>query len=121
MPNILPDDDVARVMAQAGTSEANSFAKVVGAVALLLLGGCGGFQQWFALNSHSEQQQVELRQELQRLDERQRGLEQEQQRLNQQQRRLEQRMRRLGGLQRELADERRLFWDIRRLEQEQRR
>ena len=121
MSNILPDDDVACVMAQAGTSKAHFFVKVAGVIGLLLLGGCRGFQQWFALNSYGEQQQAEIRQELQRLDERQRGLEQEQQRLNQQQRRLEQRMRRLGGLQRDLADERRLFWESRRLEQEQRR
>ena len=126
----LPDDNTVRIIARAGTGEAHSFpsARVAGAIGLLLMSGCGGLQQWFALNSHTEQQQVELRQELQRLDERQRGLEQEQQHLNERQRRLEQRMRRLGGLQRALleeqralADERQLFWESRRLEQEQRR
>ncbi len=98
------------------------FARVAGAIGLLLMGGCGGLPQRFASEVHAEpQHQVELQQKLQRL-------EQEQRRLDGRQRRLEQQVRRLGGQQRALVAEqrllkveRRLSAKVRRLEQEQRR
>ncbi len=99
----------------------SAFTGMAGAIGLLLLSGCGSLPRWFASTS-----QVELQQELRRMDEQHQMLiqrvEQRVQRLEERQRRLDQQARRLGRWRRAREEEQRLLQEeLGKLERERER